>query len=53
MPAQSSTIATRGGAVFVDVIRPRVPEGTRVPVILTFSPYSLTGASADDGHAGF
>ncbi len=51
MAEQSFMIPTRGGQVAVRIVRPKVPDGIRVPVILTYTPYSLLGASASDGLA--
>ncbi|MFL5798467.1 MAG: CocE/NonD family hydrolase [Actinomycetota bacterium] len=48
LPAEDSMIPTRGGQVFVEVVRPDVPAGTRVPVILTYTPYAALGGGADD-----
>jgi X-Pro dipeptidyl-peptidase len=53
LPPESALIPTGGGQVFVSFIRPSVPARVRVPVILTLTPYSIGGASADDGVAGF
>jgi X-Pro dipeptidyl-peptidase len=53
LPMETSMIPTRGGDVYVEVIRPDVPPGTQVPVILTYTPYQLFLESADDGLAGF
>ncbi|MGH2673854.1 MAG: CocE/NonD family hydrolase [Actinomycetota bacterium] len=53
LPMETFMVPTRGGDVYVEVIRPAVPEGTTVPVILTYTPYQLFLASADDGLAGF
>ncbi len=46
-------VPTRGGAVFVRIVRPAVPAGVRVPVILTLTPYSTGTGSAADGLAEF
>jgi len=51
LPAQQVMVPTRGGPVFVEFIRPDVPAGTKVPVILTYTPYAALGGSADDGLA--
>ncbi|MGH2723709.1 MAG: CocE/NonD family hydrolase [Actinomycetota bacterium] len=53
LPMETEMIDTRGGRVYVEVIRPDVPEGTRVPVILTFTPYQVFLSSADDAVASF
>jgi X-Pro dipeptidyl-peptidase len=50
---QTFMVPTRGGDVYVELIRPDVPAGTRVPVILTYTPYQLFLESADDGIASF
>jgi X-Pro dipeptidyl-peptidase len=46
--------------IYGEVIRPVVPEGVKVPVILTYSPYNILGAPAnqagsiaDDGNASY
>jgi predicted acyl esterase len=46
-------VPTAGGDVYVELIRPDVPPGTTVPVILTMTPYALLLAGADDGIASF
>ncbi|MGH2657867.1 MAG: CocE/NonD family hydrolase [Actinomycetota bacterium] len=53
LPMETSMVPTRGGDVYVEVIRPSVPEGTTVPIILTYTPYQLFLQSADDGLADF
>ena len=53
LPMETHLIDTGGGEVYVEVIRPDVPEGTRVPVILTFTPYQVFLSSADDSLAAF
>jgi X-Pro dipeptidyl-peptidase len=53
LPIETFMIPTRGGEVYLEVIRPNVPAGRRVPVILTYTPYQLFLESADDGLAGF
>jgi X-Pro dipeptidyl-peptidase len=53
LPMESFMVPTRGGDVYVEIIRPDVPEGTDVPVILTYTPYQLFLESADDGTASF
>lgn len=53
LPMETMMIPTRGADVYVELIRPDVPPGTRVPVILTYTPYQLFLESADDGIAGF
>jgi hypothetical protein len=53
LPMETFMVPTRGGDVYVEVIRPDVPAGTQVPVILTYTPYQLFLESADDGTAGF
>lgn len=53
LPMENSMVPTRGGDVYVEVIRPDVPPGTTVPVILTYTPYQLFLQSADDGLADF
>jgi X-Pro dipeptidyl-peptidase len=53
LPMETFMIPTRGGDVYVEMIRPDVPAGTSVPVILTYTPYQLFLESADDGMAGF
>ncbi len=51
LPEQSFLIPTRAGKVAFRLVRPNVPAGTRVPVILTYTPYSVLGGSAADGLA--
>lgn len=53
-------IGTEHGTIYGEVIRPVVPEGTLVPVILTYSPYNILGSPsnqaasiADDSLASF
>jgi X-Pro dipeptidyl-peptidase len=53
LPMETFMVPTRGGDVYLEVIRPDVPEGTTVPVILTYTPYQLFLESADDGLASF
>lgn len=53
LPMETFLIPTRGGDVYVELIRPDVPARTNVPVILTYTPYQLFLESADDGIAGF
>ncbi|MFN2545662.1 MAG: CocE/NonD family hydrolase [Actinomycetota bacterium] len=48
MAQQSFLIPTRGGQVFLNLVRPNVPAGMQVPVILTYTPYSVLGDSASD-----
>ncbi|HEX9236995.1 MAG TPA: CocE/NonD family hydrolase, partial [Actinomycetota bacterium] len=51
MPMQTFFVPTRGGDVYVELIRPAVPAGKRVPVILTYTPYAAFGETAADGLA--
>ena len=51
LPAVDVMVPTRGGKVFVEYIRPNVPAGTKVPVILTYTPYAALGGGAADGIA--
>jgi X-Pro dipeptidyl-peptidase len=53
LPMETFMVPTRGGDVYVELIRPDVPEGTTVPVILTYTPYQLFLETADDGVASF
>ena len=53
LAVETVLLPTRGGEVFVSIVRPDVPAGVRAPVILTLTPYSTTGASAEDGLAEF
>jgi X-Pro dipeptidyl-peptidase len=53
LPAQDVMVPTRGGQVFVEFIRPNVPAKTKVPVILTYTPYAALGGGADDSLASF
>jgi predicted acyl esterase len=53
LPLETIMVPTRGGDVYVGVIRPDVPAGTTVPVILTYTPYQLFLESADDGLASY
>ncbi|MFT5222430.1 MAG: X-Pro dipeptidyl-peptidase [Glaciecola sp.] len=53
-------IATDHGTIYGEVMRPVVPEGTLVPIILTYSPYNhlgsptnQTGSIADDSTASY
>lgn len=53
-------VETPHGVIYGEVIRPIVPEGVKVPVILTYSPYNILGSPsnqyasiADDGTASF
>ncbi len=51
LPVESAMIPTRGGQVYVEFVRPNVPAGTKVPVILTYTPYAALGGGAADGLA--
>jgi X-Pro dipeptidyl-peptidase len=51
LPLETFSVPTRGGDVFVELIRPNVPAGKRIPIILTYTPYSFLGETADDGMA--
>src|ERR671919_1470874 len=53
LPLETFMVPTRGGDVYVEVIRPDVPPGTTVPVILTYTPYQLFLESADDALASY
>jgi X-Pro dipeptidyl-peptidase len=53
LPMETFTVPTEGGDVYVELIRPDVPPGTTVPVILTYTPYALLLQTADDGLAEF
>lgn len=53
LPMETAMVPTRAGKVYVEIIRPDVPEGVDVPVILTYTPYQLFLASVDDGIASF
>jgi X-Pro dipeptidyl-peptidase len=53
-------VDTPRGVIYGEVIRPVVPEGVKVPVILTYSPYNILGSPAnqagsiaDDGTASY
>jgi X-Pro dipeptidyl-peptidase len=48
LPEETIFVPTRGGDVYVQLVRPRVPAGKRVPVILTYTPYAAFGTSAED-----
>ncbi|MFN2590932.1 MAG: CocE/NonD family hydrolase, partial [Actinomycetota bacterium] len=47
LPMETAFVPTRGGDVYVEIVRPRVPPGRRVPVILTYTPYAAF-STADD-----
>jgi X-Pro dipeptidyl-peptidase len=53
LPMETVMVPRRAGDVYAEIIRPDVPAGKRVPVILTYTPYALFLASADDGIADF
>jgi len=42
-------VQTRHGTLFGFVDRPVVPEGVKVPVILTYSPYNVIGCPSNVG----
>lgn len=53
-------VDTAHGVIYGEVIRPVVPEGVKVPVILTYSPYNILGTPlnqmgsiADDGTGSY
>lgn len=53
-------VETTHGVMYGEVVRPVVPEGVKVPVILTYSPYNILGSPAnqagsiaDDGTASY
>ena len=46
-PSQSLAVETPYGTIRGDVILPDVPEGTTVPVILTYTPYSVLYQTLD------
>ena len=59
-PSQPLAVETEYGTIRGDIILPDVPAGMKVPVILTYTPYSvlynsldpLRESRADDGVAG-
>ena len=51
LPMETFLVPTRGGDVFVELIRPNVPADKRIPIILTYTPYAFLGSTADDGVA--
>lgn len=44
---ENVAVPTRGGDVYARIVRPDCPDGRRVPVILTYSPYALLSSTAD------
>lgn len=40
-------VDTPHGVIYGEVVRPVVPEGVKVPVILTYSPYNILGSPAN------
>ena len=53
LPATSFFVNSRVGMIYVELARPDVPAGMKVPTILTYTPYSALGYSTADGLGTF
>jgi X-Pro dipeptidyl-peptidase len=53
LPLETFMVPTRGGDVYLEMVRPDGPAGITVPVILTYTPYALFLESAEDGLAEY